>query len=103
MAIEAIWEELLRSEEDIESPAWHLEALKETEKRVAAGLEEPIDWEQAKEKLRREFEWNFRFGLLCYKISPGGDGFMTPKNSEWVIQGIAIRYKWMKLPDFFHA
>jgi len=30
--------------------------LKETEKRAAAGLEEPIDWEQAKVKLRKEFE-----------------------------------------------
>ncbi|CAA6679950.1 MULTISPECIES: addiction module protein [unclassified Lentimonas] len=57
MAIEAIWEELLVDEESsIESPSWHLEALKETERRAAAGLEEPIDWEQAKEKLRKEFE-----------------------------------------------
>ena len=56
MAIEAIWEDLLSSKEEIESPSWHLEALKETEKRVASGLEEPIDWEQAKTKLRKEFE-----------------------------------------------
>lgn len=56
MAIEAIWEALLNSEDDIESPSWHLEALKETENRVAAGLEEPIDWDQAKAKLRKEFE-----------------------------------------------
>ena len=56
MAIEAIWEDLLSSKEEIESPSWHLKALKETEERVAAGLEEPIDWEQAKAKLREEFE-----------------------------------------------
>ena len=56
LAIEAIWEDLLSSKEAIESPSWHLEALKETEKRAAAGLEEPIDWEQAKVKLRKEFE-----------------------------------------------
>ena len=56
MAIEAIWEDLLSSKEEVESPDWHLEALKETEKRVASGLEEPIDWEQAKAKLRKEFE-----------------------------------------------
>ena len=48
MAIEAIWEDLLSSKEEIESPKWHLEALKETEGRVASRLEDPIDWEQAK-------------------------------------------------------
>ncbi|TVP77376.1 MAG: acyl-protein synthetase [Puniceicoccaceae bacterium] len=56
MAIEAIWGDLLASPEQVESPGWHQEALKETEARVAAGLEEPIDWEQAKAKLRKEFE-----------------------------------------------
>ncbi|MFO8027189.1 MAG: addiction module protein [Opitutales bacterium] len=56
MAIEAIWGDLLASSEQIQSPSWHLEALKKTEARVAAGLEEPIDWEQAKAKLRKEFE-----------------------------------------------
>ena len=56
MAIEAIWEDLLSSKEKIESPGWHLETLKETEERVASGLEDPIDWEQAKAKLRKEFE-----------------------------------------------
>jgi hypothetical protein len=56
MTIEAIWEDLLSSSEYVESPAWHAEALKETESRVEAGLEEPVDWEQAKAKLRKEFE-----------------------------------------------
>jgi len=56
MTIEAIWEDLLSSSEHVESPAWHAEALKETESRVEAGLEEPVDWEQAKAKLRKEFE-----------------------------------------------
>ncbi len=56
MAIEAIWSDLLDSPEKVESPGWHQGALKETEARVAAGLEEPIDWEQAKAKLRKEFE-----------------------------------------------
>jgi len=56
MAIEAIWGDLLASREQVESPKWHQEALKETEARVAAGLEEPMDWEHAKAKLRKEFE-----------------------------------------------
>ena len=54
MAIEAIWGDLLTSSEQIHSPSWHLEALKETEARVAADLEEPMDWEQAKAKLRKD-------------------------------------------------
>ena len=37
MAIEAIWEDLLLSKEEIESPRWHQEALKETEERFASG------------------------------------------------------------------
>ena len=56
MAIEAIWDDLLASPEQVESPLWHQEALKETEARVAAGMEGPMDWEQAKAKLRKEFE-----------------------------------------------
>jgi hypothetical protein len=56
IAIEAIWDELLSSGEYVESPDWHAEALKETKSRVEAGLEEPIDWEQAKAKLRKQFE-----------------------------------------------
>ena len=56
MAIEAIWSDLLASPEQVESPGRHREALKETEARVVAGLETPIDWEQAKAKLRKEFE-----------------------------------------------
>ncbi len=38
------------------SPAWHGEALKETEQRMAAGLEKMIDWDKAKEMLRKEFK-----------------------------------------------
>lgn len=55
MAIEAIWSDLLASSQQIESPGWHQDALRETESRVAAGLEKPIDWEQAKAELRKEF------------------------------------------------
>jgi hypothetical protein len=56
ITIEAIWNELLASGDNVESPDWHLEALKETEARLSSGLEEPVDWEQAKAKLRKEFE-----------------------------------------------
>jgi hypothetical protein len=56
MAMEAIWDELSASQDGVESPEWHQDALRETEARAAAGMEEPIDWEVAKRQLRKEFE-----------------------------------------------
>ena len=56
MTMEAIWDDLSATPDQIESPNWHADALKETEARATAGLEEPIDWEVAKKQLRKEFE-----------------------------------------------
>lgn len=50
--MELLWAELSRDEADIESPAWHADALRETSERRARGEETVLDWEQAKEKLR---------------------------------------------------
>lgn len=52
-AMHALWEDLAQEEAVVESPAWHGEALKETEQRVAAGRERVWDWEEAKEELRK--------------------------------------------------
>jgi len=54
--MEAIWADLSKDGADIESPAWHKGALKETEARVAAGQERIADWETAKRELRKRFE-----------------------------------------------
>ena len=51
--MEALWADLSRDEEAMESPAWHADALRETAKRVASGEEKMLDWEQAKSKLRK--------------------------------------------------
>ncbi|MEW6304043.1 MAG: addiction module protein [Verrucomicrobiota bacterium] len=53
MAMEALWEDLTRDEKTFESPAWHLEELAATEERMRSGKERPVDWEIAKEQLRR--------------------------------------------------
>jgi hypothetical protein len=53
--MEALWEDLSREEHLIDSPAWHEEALRETEQRVAAGQEPALDWENAKKQLRQRF------------------------------------------------
>lgn len=49
----ALWEDLSREEETLESPAWHGEALRETEERVRSGAEQVLDWDAAKAELRR--------------------------------------------------
>ena len=52
-AMHALWENLVQEDEAVESPAWHGDALKETEARVQAGTERVWDWEAAKDELRR--------------------------------------------------
>lgn len=49
----ALWEDLAREDDAIASPAWHQEALRETEARVLAGNEPVRDWDEAKTELRR--------------------------------------------------
>lgn len=50
-AMKALWADLSRDEEGVESPDWHAEALKETEAEVALGR--AVDWDAAKQRLRR--------------------------------------------------
>ncbi|MBS3809571.1 MAG: addiction module protein [Desulfobacterales bacterium] len=54
--MEAIWEDLSRDEETVESPDWHRQALQETKGRFNSGEEAAIDWHQAKNDLRKRFE-----------------------------------------------
>ena len=52
-AMHELWEELAQDSDKIESPAWHGEALHETEAKFRAGSESLRDWEEAKAELRR--------------------------------------------------
>ncbi|HSV99419.1 MAG TPA: addiction module protein [Sedimentisphaerales bacterium] len=54
--MEAIWEDLSRDAEQVDSPDWHREALEETGHRLGAGRESLVDWQDAKKKLRKRFE-----------------------------------------------
>ncbi len=54
--VEALWADLVEGQEEFESPSWHGEVLRETEKRHATGEIETLDWEAAKKELRRRFE-----------------------------------------------
>lgn len=50
--MEALWSELSLVEEELASPAWHEDALRETAARLATGEERHIDWDEAKRILR---------------------------------------------------
>ncbi len=54
--MEALWADLAQTETEIQSPAWHEVALKETAARVSAGQEKIADWQLAKQELRMRFE-----------------------------------------------
>ncbi len=54
--MEALWADLSKNDQDIESPAWHKDVLEETEARLASGQEKNLDWENAKQELRKRFE-----------------------------------------------
>ena len=54
--MELLWEHLSRPDDALESPAWHAQELAETERRLAEGKEQVMDWEAAKKELRRRVE-----------------------------------------------
>ena len=54
--MEALWEDLSREAEQVESPDWHREALDETDRRLQSGQENLMDWHEAKEELRKRFK-----------------------------------------------
>ena len=50
--MEALWEDLSRNSDALDSPAWHETVLEEREKRIAAGEAHFTDWETAKADIR---------------------------------------------------
>jgi hypothetical protein len=49
----SLWEDLVREDDTIESPAWHGDVLRATEERVGSGSEGVRNWDEAKAELRR--------------------------------------------------
>lgn len=52
--MEALWEDLRRHSDALESPEWHRDVLEERERRIASGEATFTDWEQAKVDIREE-------------------------------------------------
>jgi predicted kinase len=54
--METLWQELTaESADQLASPAWHQQALQQTEHAVREGDEVTHDWEQAKQSMRNKF------------------------------------------------
>jgi hypothetical protein len=51
-AMEALWDDLSRQPDLLESPAWHEEVLVERENRLAASESSVMDWDEAKAYIR---------------------------------------------------
>ncbi|HEV3272546.1 MAG TPA: addiction module protein [Candidatus Methylacidiphilales bacterium] len=54
--MEALWEDLSRNSDALESPGWHEAALTERKVRVASGKISYMDWERAKKEIRRRLK-----------------------------------------------
>ncbi len=52
--MESLWEDLAKTPEAIESPAWHKTVLDERRQRVADGTARFVDWEAAKKDIRNK-------------------------------------------------
>ncbi len=50
--MESLWEDLARTPETIESPAWHKTVLDERRQRSTEGTSQFVDWETAKKDIR---------------------------------------------------
>lgn len=53
-AMESLWEDLARTPEAVESPAWHKDILDEGRQRLAEGKSRFVDWERAKAEIRKK-------------------------------------------------
>ena len=50
--MEALWEDLSRNPDTLESPSWHEDVLRERQQRLSDGESSFMDWEQAKAYIR---------------------------------------------------
>ena len=56
MAMEAIWADIVHNSPDFPSPSWHEKILKERDAKIQTGEDQLIDWEDAKESLRKSLK-----------------------------------------------
>jgi hypothetical protein len=54
--MEAIWDDISREEENLEVPQWHKDVLDERERLIAEGKSQFVDWEEAKQQIKKAIE-----------------------------------------------
>lgn len=54
VVMETLWEDLARSPEAVEAPAWHNDVLDKRRRRIANGKSRFSDWETAKVVIRKK-------------------------------------------------
>ena len=52
--MEIIWDDLCHNADDMQSPSWHEDVLREREEALQPGAGEFIDWDLAKKIIRKE-------------------------------------------------
>jgi len=57
--METIWGDLAREEKTLESPVWHEEVLSDRKKALSAGKSTVSDWEEAKDRIRKNISEAF--------------------------------------------
>jgi hypothetical protein len=50
--MEALWNDLSKHEESLESPGWHEQVPRDQEEALAAGKASVSDWEETKDRIR---------------------------------------------------
>jgi hypothetical protein len=50
--LEQIWENLCRTPNEVPSPSWHADVLRDREKRIQRDSSQFVDWSEAKERIR---------------------------------------------------
>lgn len=51
--MEELWADLTRDQNKYASPSWHFEELARTEQAIESGKMKFVDWEKAKQSIRR--------------------------------------------------
>ncbi|NQU64615.1 MAG: addiction module protein [SAR324 cluster bacterium] len=51
--MESIWDDLTKDEKKLMSPDWHKDILEDRELALASGRVKVSDWEEAKERIRK--------------------------------------------------
>lgn len=54
--METIWNDLVKNAGDVASPDWHREVLSERKRGLEDGSESVVDWDVAKEQIKKDIE-----------------------------------------------